>query len=80
MICVITKASHFYFVLGGSNENGSTQHTSDSAGTFISYRFVIFYINFLILISLKVISNTTYLKQKDRSVFFKTIVQPKCSS
>ncbi|XP_019472327.1 TBC1 domain family member 5 [Meleagris gallopavo] len=27
----------FYFVLGGSNENGSTQHTSDSAGTFISY-------------------------------------------
>lgn len=65
----------FSFVLGGSNENGSTQHTSDSDGTFISYRLVIFYIYFLILNSLNIISCITYLKQKNRSIYFKTTVQ-----
>jgi len=48
-VFLITKVFSFGFVLGGSNENGSTHHISDSDGTFISYRLVIFYIYFLIL-------------------------------
>lgn len=37
-VCLTTKVFSLFFVLGGSNENGSTPSNSDSDGTFISYR------------------------------------------
>lgn len=66
-VCLITKVFSLIFLLGGSNENGSTPHTSDSDGTFISYRLVIFYIYFLIFRNLVIIRSITYLKQNKRS-------------
>lgn len=64
-VCLTTKVFSLIFVLGGSNENGSTPSTSDSDGTFISYRLVIFYICFLILRRLIIIS-IFYLMRKNR--------------
>lgn len=55
-VCLIIKVFCFIFLLGGSNENGSTHTTSESDRTFISYRLVIFYIYFLILKSFNIIT------------------------
>uniref|UniRef100_A0A8B9QLY8 TBC1 domain family member 5 n=1 Tax=Anas platyrhynchos TaxID=8839 RepID=A0A8B9QLY8_ANAPL len=60
---------------GGSNENGSTHHTSDSAGTFISYRFELFVNNnYLATIRLKGI-NGQLRSSRFRSVCWKTEVK-----
>uniref|UniRef100_A0A8B9QUC3 TBC1 domain family member 5 n=1 Tax=Anas platyrhynchos TaxID=8839 RepID=A0A8B9QUC3_ANAPL len=65
---------------GGSNENGSTHHTSDSAGTFISYRFELFVNNnYLATIRLKGI-NGQLRSSRFRSVCWKLFLEvlPNC--
>lgn len=72
------KDVFFIFILGGSNENGSTHHTSDADGTFISYRLVIFYIYFIILKILTLISSRK--KQRTGLCILKVFYNLNCNS